>query len=202
MSFWGSFTGSSQRKDLRRAQAQATQHLDQGYSDARSDYTGAIESYQPYVESGTKSQSFYDDLLGLNGSEARAAAQGTLTSDPLFQGQLAQSSNAMLRHLNARGSSVGGKAALAGQRVLQQTYGDWLDRYQGGGAQGLNATNAMAGYRADRGDLAWGHGTTIAGNAISHGNAMAQSRGILSNNLLKIAEIGVNAMTGLPRIGS
>lgn len=159
-----------------------------------------MESFDPYVQSGAQSQSFYDNLLGLNGADARAESQGVITSDPLFQGQLGQNSNAMLRHLNARGASAGGQAALAGQRVLQSTYGDWMDRYRTGGAQGLNATNAMAGYQAGRGDLSYGYGATRAGHETNFGNAMAQSRSIGINNLLGVASLGVNAMKPTPKL--
>lgn len=190
---WGSFTGDAQRDEIRSAGKKADKYLDDNYQAARDDYTGAIDSFQSYADAGTKSQKFYDDLMGLNGPEARAAAQATVTSDPQFGGQLASNSNAMLRYLNARGESGGGKAQLAGQRVLQGTYGDWINRYKSGGEQGLQATNAMAAYRGGRGDLAWGYGTTKAGKAINQGNAMAEAQGIGINNLLKVGELGVKS---------
>jgi len=190
---WSSFTGDAQRDEIRSAGKKADAALKEGYDSAYGDYSGAIDSFQPYADSGTKSQKFYDDLMGLNGPEARAAAQATVTSDPQFGGQLASSSNAMLRYLNARGESGGGKAALAGQRVLQGTYGDWINRYKSGGEQGLQATNAMAAYRGGRGDLAWGYGATKAGKAINQGNAMAEARGIGVNNLLGVANMALKA---------
>jgi len=201
MGLWGSFWGSDQRKDLQRANAEATQHLETGYNNARDDYTSAEGYYSPYAESGTKANQFYSDALGLNGDAARSTAIGTLTSNPLFQGQLGQDSNAMARLLNAQGASGGGKAQLAAQRVFQQNAGNWLDRYANQGAQGLTATNAMAGLRQARGDLSYGYGATRAGQAINMGNAMASSRNVGLNNLFKLGGLAVSAYTGMPTGG-
>lgn len=187
MGFFGSFFGSDQRRDLRRANEKATAALEQGYQGAYGDYTGAVESFQPYTESGQQFQDVYADALGLNGPEAQARANAMIAGNPAFQGQLATDSNAMLRALNARGQSGGGKAQLAAQRVFQGNYGNFLDRYRQGGEQGLSATNAMATARQRRGDLSYGYGATKAGQAINYGNAMAASRNIGLNNILNVA---------------
>jgi hypothetical protein len=182
MGFFGSFTGSSQRKDIRNANATANQALDQGYAQSQGYYNQAADAYAPY-----------NALLGLNGADARTEAQGMLTSDPLFQGGLAQESNALLRNLNARGQGGGGQAQLAGQRVLQQTYGNWLDRYRDAGTQGFQATAGQAGVRAAQGDNAYGFAATKAGNAIQYGNALASSRSIGLNNLSGLLGTAVKA---------
>jgi hypothetical protein len=183
MGFFGSFTGSSQRKDIRNANATANQALDQGYAQSQGYYNQAADAYAPYAQQGQKASNTYNALLGLNGADARTEAQGMLTSDPLFQGGLAQESNALLRNLNARGQGGGGQAQLAGARVLQQNYGNWLDRYRDAGTQGFQATAGQAGVRAAQGDNAYGFAATKAGNAIQYGNALASSRNIGINNL-------------------
>lgn len=99
----------------------------------------------------------------------------------------------MLKYLNARGQSGGGLANIAAQRVLQQNYGNWLDRYRDAGSQGLQATGAQAGIKTGQGDNAYGFAATKAGNAINYGNAMAQSRGIGINNLFSALGTGVKA---------
>ena len=135
--------------------------------------------------------------MGLNGADARGEAQGMITSDPLFQGGLAQDSNALLRNLNARGQGGGGQAQLAGQRVLQQNYGSWLDRYRDAGSQGFQATNALSGVRAAQGDNAYGFAATKAGQATNYGNALASSRSIGINNLMGAVGTGIKAYAGM-----
>jgi hypothetical protein len=194
MGFFGSFFGSDQRKDLRHANKKATAALEEGYDSAYGDYSGAVESFQPYADQGRQFQDIYADALGLNGPEAQQRANELISSNPAFQGGVATDSNAMARALNARGQLGGGKAQLANARVLQSNYGNVLDRYRDGGAQGLTATNAMAAARQGRGDLSYGYGATKAGQAINMGNAMAESRGIGINNLLSVGELAVKAL--------
>jgi hypothetical protein len=196
MGLLGSFLGKDQRKDIQRANAQANQYLDTGYNSANADYGQAIAGYDPYVQSGQQANTFYSNALGLNGADAQNQSLQTLTSNPLFQGQLAQDSNALLRTLNAQGASGGGKAQLAGQRVFQQTAGNWLDRYNQLGSQGLQATGAQGNALMGRGDLASNYASAKAGNAINYGNALAQSRNTSINNLLGVAGLGVSALTG------
>ena len=193
---FGSLTGSTQRKDIRNANAAATQALDTGYEQSQGYYDQAAQGYSPYVQQGQKASNQYNSLLGLNGADARGEAQGMITSDPLFQGGLAQDSNALLRNLNARGQGGGGQAQLAGQRVLQQNYGSWLDRYRDAGSQGFQATNALSGVRAAQGDNAYGFAATKAGQATNYGNAMASSRSIGINNLMGLAGTAVKAYAG------
>lgn len=205
MGLLGSFFGSDQRKDLRNAKGQADAALQQGYDGAYGDYTAAGDMYQPYAQSGQQANQFYSDALGLNGDDARSTAVNTMTSNPLFQGQLGQESNAMARILNAQGASGGGKAQLAGQRVFQQNAGQWLDRYNNLGQQGMQATNAMAQMRQARGDLSMNFAATKAGNEINHGNAMAANRSVGINNLMGLAGLavsGVNAFRQPTKIGS
>lgn len=202
MGFFDAFTGASQKKTLAAADRKATAALDQGYGQTQGYYNQAASAYDPYVQQGTKASGMYNDLLGLNGADARSAAQGVITSDPLFQGGLAADSNALLRQLNARGQSAGGLSAIAGQRVLQQNYGNWLDRYNQAGQQGLQATGAQSGVRMAQGDNAFNYGATKAGQAINYGNARAEAQGIGVNNLFNLAGTGIRAyaaMNGVPK---
>jgi hypothetical protein len=196
MGFFSSFTGSAQRKDTRNANAQATNALSKGYADSQGYYNRASASYDPFVSSGGKANDTYNALLGLNGAEARGTAQNMITSDPMFQGGLAQDSNALLRNLNARGQGGGGQAQLAGQRVLQQNYGNWMDRFRDAGRDGFQATGAKANVLAAQGDNAYGYGATRAGQAINYGNALAGTRSIGVNNLLNLAGTAAKAYAG------
>ncbi len=198
MGLIGSFFGRDQKKDLANAKAQADADLAGGYADARADYTTAENYFSPYAQQGQEANTFYNDVL-MN----RGDAVGKFSSNPLFSGELGANYMAAQRAGNAAGWGAG-KEALAGQRVFSQTAGNWLDRYRDQGAQGLQASNAMAGYRAGRGDMAYGYGATRAGNAINYGNAMAANRGTGINNLMGVASLGVNAFTAgqKPKLGS
>lgn len=192
--FFGSFTGATQQKAIDAANKKSNQYLDTGYADARGDYTSAISGYDPYVQSGTQANEFYRNALGLGGADAQGTAISTLTSNPLFLGELAQDSNALSRVLNAQGASGGGKAQLAAQRVFQQNAGNWLDRYANLGSQGFQATGARANALTNRGNLATDYASAKAGNAINYGNARAANAGTTLNNLFSIAGLGVNAL--------
>ena len=193
MGFFSNLSGGQQRSDIRRSTAQANSMIDQGFNESQGYYDQAAGLYDPYTQQGGKAATMYADLLGINGGDARSEAQGVLTSDPLFQGGLAQDSNALLKQLNARGQSGGGLANIAAQRVLQQNYGSWLDRYNQAGQQGFQATNALAGVRAAQGDNAYGAAATKAGLALGKGNALASTRNTGINNLMGAIGTGLKA---------
>ena len=113
MGFFSNLSGGQQRSDIRRSTAQANSMIDQGFNESQGYYDQAAGLYDPYTQQGGKAATMYADLLGINGGDARSEAQGVLTSDPLFQGGLAQDSNALLKQLNARGQSGGGRQVSA-----------------------------------------------------------------------------------------
>lgn len=193
MGFFSNLTGGQSRADINAGYKKANKMLDLGYQQSQGYYDQAGGLFDPYMQQGGKAASMYGDLLGLNGADARTAAQGVLTSDPLFQGQLAQDSNAMLRQLNARGQSAGGLSAIAGQRVLQQNYGNWLDRYNQVGQQGFQASGAKAGVLTGQGDNAYGFAATKANNRLGQANAIANTRNTGMNNLLGVLGTGLKA---------
>jgi hypothetical protein len=190
MSFFDNLFGSAQEDTLRQADAEAKRSLNKGFKQQNQRYDEAYGLYQPYAEQGREANDFYYNALGLGTPEQQTTALNTLTSNPLFQGQLGQESNALARSLNARGASGGGQAQLAAQRVFQQNAGNWLNRYRDLGGQGLQVTGQQAGIRTAQGDNAYGHFGNQAGRAINTGNAMAQMQTNSANNLM-------NAFTGL-----
>lgn len=192
MGFFSSFFGGDQRKDLQRANAQATQALDTGYRDAMGRYDEAYGLISPLAERGNEANAMYAALLR---GDPEAVQQ--FQSNPILQGNIAQDSNAMLRYLNARGGATGGRGFEAAQRVGQQGAMQFLDKYRDFGQQGMQATGALAGIRQGQGDAAYGLGVTKAGQSINFGNAMAESRNIGVNNLLNLAGVGIKAYTGL-----
>lgn len=194
MGLLGSFFGSDQRKDLRRAKAASDRELDAAYKGADEFYQQGQELYDPYIEQGRTGSDVYSQAIGLGTPEERAAAQERYFSDPAMERILGQRSNALLRGLNATGSGTGGgKLALAGARVGNELYSSWLDRIKGVGDQGFTATGAKSNVLLGRGDSRFNYGATKAGNEVSFGNSLAQSRSVGVNNLLNTAALGIKA---------
>lgn len=245
MGFFGSLLGKDQKKATRKANKQAQADLkaaynaavpllDKGYTTAsdalttghnnamaaaRAGYDTARATLQPWVDEGLKANKFYGDLLGLDGAEARDEAQAVIASDKLWQGELAAGQNAMLRMRNARGGTNTGKTLLAGQRVLSEQYGNWMDRYRQradtGGQYardlsdydyryGVDTADRHSTYAANRGNLAtryygqkadlrYGYGASKAGLAIGKGNAMVQAMNSGVNNVLGLVGAGADA---------
>lgn len=195
MGFLDDFTGASAQKDLKRGRTAQRNELMAGYDTAggqlEEGYNTARGYIDPYVQGGQRYQGMYDDLMGLNGDEARTRAQGVITSDPLWSGALGQSSNAAQRALNARGLGGSGTAALAGQRVLLENYQPMLNRYQQGGQQGMQAAGMGADlasrYGSERANLSYGNAQQLAGVEGNYATGMAASRSTLTNNLLGVA---------------
>lgn len=199
MSFFSNFFGGKSRRDIWQGQATANAALDQGRDTAQGyfdrGYDQSKEYIDPYIESGQRGQEFYDDLIGLNGPEARAAAQEILESDRGFQGQLGESQNAMLRNMNARGLSGSGAGALAGARVARQGYTQQLGVYGDRAARGFQAAGAGANlasqYANNSAGLQYGTAQQKAANAISSSNAISGTRNTGVNNMLNIAGLGL-----------
>lgn len=196
------FFGNQARRDMASANKKATAALGEGYGQQTAAYDEAGAMYDPYIASGGNALERYNDLIGLNGGEAAGGAYDALASLPAFSGKLAQDSNAVARNLNARGMGAGGTAAMAGERVLQQNIGNWLDRYRDAGRDGFSATGAKSNIVMGKGDAAMGYGATRAGQAVNYGNSLSQSRNAGLNNLLSLAGTaitGVNAFRQPPR---
>lgn len=193
MGFLQDLTGASARKDLKRAKAASDRELQSGYDEAQPFYNEAFDLFTPYAEQGAEANRLYGAAIGLGSDEERAAAQQRYFSDPAMSAVLGQQSNALLRQLNARGNTYGGKAALAGTRVGLENYENWLNRLSGQGQQGGQYAGQQAAIRSGQGDMRYSLGTTRAGQESSFGNAMAENRNVGVNNLLNIAATGAKA---------
>lgn len=147
-------------KAAKKGAATANEALDTGYAEANpmlvEGYDRAREMVKPSIEGGQQSQSFYNDLMGLNGEAARAEAQRVVASDPMLSGAFLQQLSQSDRAMNA--GPVGrysGANLLAANRVTQQNWGNILGRYQQGAALGQQASQYGAGLEQQRGsDLA------------------------------------------------
>jgi hypothetical protein len=207
--FFSDFLGKSQQKDLANSKAQADAALGQGYGTAQGNYKTAQGMYDPYRQQGQQANALYGNALGLNGVDAQKAFGANFAaSDPFRQQNADFANNSLMRQYNARGMGNSGTAALATQRASlergSQDYNNYLNRLQGQGQQGFQATGAQAGLEQGMGDLAYGYGQQQAGNAINYGNALAQSRSIGVNNLMGMGGLALKAAGaayGMPPMG-
>lgn len=210
MSILGGLTGSAQKADITAAKGRADAALREGYDTGRADYSAASDRFQPYADTGGNAMRMYADATGVNGQPAYNAAAGNFaTGDPFRQSNEDFANEQLKRTFNARGATYGGNAMLAAARGSLERgstdWNNWLNRLQGQGQQGFQATAAQAGIGTGMGDMAMGYGQTKAGNEINYGNAMASNRNTLTNNLVSIANAGANvagAAYGMPRMNA
>lgn len=207
MSFFDSFFGKSQQRDLAAGNAQAQSYINRGAEDSRAAYAaGANEAkgyYQPWAESGRRGQTAYEDSLGLNGAEGgrNALTMYGNARNPYLQYEQDMAQKGLDRAANARGNLNSGMNALAAARARQglgyQDYSNWQNRLMGVGQQGFQADQARAGIAQQAGqynaDSYSGQGQQLAGNSINYANALAASRGIGVNNLLQLGGLGLKA---------
>src|SRR5262249_30273196 len=96
-----------------------------------------------------KATNLYQDALGVNGTDAGAAARGAFQTSPGYEWARDQATDQALREANAKGISLGGNAVDAVTRLssnlANQEWGKWLDRLQGFVSPELQATTSAAG---------------------------------------------------------
>lgn len=197
MGFFKSFLGIDQANDLKTGYRKATDNLNQGFAKQDKKFNQAYGVVDPFITSGRKANTAYDDMLGINGVDAQRNAYGMITSNPLYQNTLDQQNNAMLRYQNSRGNS-GGALDLAAARVFQQNMGNWMDRYRDQGRQGLTAANLGADIRMQQGDNYAGAGATRANLDQGYYGAKAANRNTGVNNLMNLAGTVISGMSGMP----
>ena len=218
MGLWGSFTGRDQQRDIQGGAARARGYLDSGRTNARGDITGgrdrAMGMINPYIQSGQRGQTAYEDTLGLNGQGARNKAFETgYVNDPALayrKEQTGNQINSLMRKYNAGGAGVNsGAAALGAGRIESENFDrDWgghQNRLQGLGQQGMQASQFGAGLEYGSGKDLAGIETGYAQNQASlsqrEAGDMANSRGTFMNNLMGLGGLAISAYTGMPMGG-
>jgi hypothetical protein len=173
MSFFGSLTGSTQRKRVNQASAEATGYINQGYGQARGELgtantqaqgylgqsrtdlgqgydlatqgTREAQGYiQPYAQTGSNALSMYADANGVNGAPAQQRFMASYQgADPFRQYNEDRSTNALARSYNARGMGNSGVAALASARENLRRGSEDYNSYMGR-LQGLSSMGQQA----------------------------------------------------------
>ena len=205
------------RGELRDQNAIAQNALTQGRDAA----TGYLDQY---IQGGGRANALYDNALGVNGVQAqRDFGNNYAASDP-FRAQNANFANEQLMQvLNARGLSGSG---YAGQAVADQSlrrgsedYNNYLNRLQGQGQQGFNASSQAAQFQNNYGQNRANQANTYAqmntgirgqigqnytdrGNALAtlnygYGQQKANNATNLANSLAASRTAGVNNLMGL-----
>lgn len=208
MGFLDSFTGKSQRRDLEAGYGASQNMLREGRAAAQgalsSGLTAARSTIQPYMQSGQRGQTAYEDTLGLNGAGAREARfQSGYLDDPALKYREQQGRgliNNLLAKYNSGGFAPNSGMAMSGAGRLMadrfdQDWGNYQDRLRMLGQQGQGLAQFGAGLEygggKDLADLEMGYANTSAGNRINYANSLAASRNIGMQNM-----IGLGGMLG------
>lgn len=206
MSFWGSFTGKSQRRDIENAYQGSVGDLERGYNEAsgigQNYFNQGLNYLSPYIQRGNDADLVMRNALGLNGRDAQAGYYRDFQTDPGFQSEVDAGVRALDRSATARGGIYSGAAMKAVQGFGQQKMGDaYRNRFNalaGYGQQGFQASQAAAGMTGNMGNtmmgLRYGWGQQQAANRINYGNASAASQNTPWNNILGLGGLGVQAM--------
>lgn len=202
--FFDSFFGKPQRSDLSEGFRDSQARLDTARGNSTNALTQgrdrALGYVNPYVQSGQRGQTAYENTLGLNGAPARQQQfqEGYLDDPALaYRGQQTQQvMNNLLRKYNAGPQGVNSGAAMMGAGRIaadrfDQDWGDYRNRLMQVGQMGQNMAGQAAGietgYGKDVAGVETNYGNTSAANRINYANALAASRSIGLNNLLALA---------------
>lgn len=216
MGFFSAFTGSSQKKQIRKGAEEAKQYLTQGETKARGElttgyaggrtdlttgYQAAIDRLDPYTQQGNKAQSLYGQALGLDGQPAQQEFYSTYAaSDPFRQFNEDRTNQAIMRSFNAGGNLGSGRAALAASRAnLERGSIDlnaYLDRLAGVSQSGQQVAGQIAGYEANRGqqlgNLSVGQGSDLANLTYGNAQQLAGNQVAMRNGIANAQTAGVN----------
>lgn len=172
-----------------------------GIEETKRQFDAMQKLLDPYVQAGNKSLTAQQDLAGLNGPEAQAAAMQGISSSPEMMALTQQGENAMLQQWAATGGLRGGnvQGALAQFRpqmlssLINQQYGrlGGLTQIGQASAAGVGAAGMQSG--ANIADLLGQQGAAVAGGQISGGqaaaapfNQMGQLAGLFAMNKMGI----------------
>lgn len=164
---------------------------DRGVEEVRRQFDAIQELMKPYVDAGGKGLNGMMDLIGLNGPEAQQAAYAGVEGSPEFAELTRQGEEAILANASATGGLRGGntQGALAQFRpaLLSQLIGERFSRLGGITQMGQAAAAGQASAGQATGqqvsDLYQQQGAAIAGGLLAGGNAQAQYKIGIGNQI-------------------
>lgn len=189
--FIADITGADKAGDAASAAAQTQANSAQlGIDELRRQFDRLQELQAPYAQAGTGSLKAQQDLAGLNGPQAQAAAIAQLEGSPAFTAMQRQGETAILQNASATGGLRGGntQAALAEFRpaMLAQLIDQQYGRLGGITSLGQNAAagtgNAGMQTGANVASLLQQQGAATAGGQLAQGGVRQAGFG----NLVRI----------------
>jgi len=203
MGFIQDVSGASQRRDARAGAARQRTELQAGFDKAMpaitSGYLKAHESISPFLQAGVKANQLYSDTLGINGADARTAAQNIYMTDDILAKIRQADLKAQGRADNAVGRFDSGTGALADSAIRLKDYGGWQALLKGEGDKGGQFALSDAQLNAQEGNdvanLTYGNAQQMAGVTGQETTNVAGSRSILPQNLLSLGSVLVGGFT-------
>jgi hypothetical protein len=202
-----SFTGAGAKKELQKGRDQQQQFLQQGFDQGK----GYGEQYlnqanglmQGYMDRGQKASGMYGDLNGVNGADTARNAWSQFQAPPGFQEASDYAAKQTQNSAAARGSMYNGNtlAALYNQ-ASGARYGaqnDWMNRLNGIGQQGYDATSQNANRTGQFGNALMqgrmGLGQQQSGVEGDYAKGMASASGSLAQNLIGLGGVVMGGFT-------
>lgn len=194
---YGSFTGSSGKKQIEAGKAESDADLDKGLSTVGTNYGAGRSELTPYATGGQTAYTSYLDSLGLNGADKAKTASDAYFNNPVNQqiNQLTQKANT--RAYTAQGMGNSGASTQGLTNALLKNWQAYQSQLSGAGQQGQQAATGVAGLFQGEGDAEASLYNQKAGNAISSSNALAKNSGTFANNLISLAGAGAKAYSGM-----
>jgi hypothetical protein len=197
----GYITGARDQADAVQSAAQTqSQSADKGIAFQRDALDQFTKGLAPYTLAGTSALTGQQDLLGLNGNDAQAAAISGIQSSPQFQTLQQAGSDAILANASATGGLRGGNTQRAlgelSPAILAQLIEQQYSRLGGitqigqASAAGVGAAGLSTAGRVS--DLFQQQGAAIAGGQIADGSVARQGFA----DLLKIGSAIAGASGG------
>lgn len=185
----GAYSADQQRKAGNRAADAQKDAANQGIDQQNMRFEAVQKLLAPYAQAGTQSLAAQQDLVGLNGNAAQAAAIEALKSSPQFTALQAQGENSILQNASATGGLRGGntQAALAqfSPALLAATINDQYGKLGGLTSIGQNAAAMTGNAGMQTGNnitnLLGQVGSANAGAALSAGRAQVGYANAINN---------------------
>lgn len=193
----GLVSADKQRSAANKASDAQTAASQAGIDEQRRQFDAIQKLLAPYVSGGTNAFTAQQNLAGLNGNDAEAAAIDALQNSPQFTSMLKLGQDAILQNASATGNLRGGntQAALAqfSPALLAAAINDQYARLGGLSSMGLgaatqtgnfgqantnNVTNLLGQIGASKAGAALAQGRAGAGYANAIGNAFGVYRGL------------------------
>jgi len=203
---FGNMTGATQAADAASDAADVQSAAAQaGINEQRRQFDQLQQLMAPFVGTGAKALTQQGDLIGLNGTDAQAAAIAALKDSPYFTSMLKQGENSILANASATGGLRGGntQSALAqfSPSWLAQTISDQYGKLGGLTSLGQNAAamtgNAGMATGNNVSNLLQQQGAAQAGGILAQGNITRQA----FHDFLSLASAGASASSGGAKMG-